>query len=105
MDFPIRLIDGIDQEFVYGLEELRQSIYLLLKTDFGTFLQSPALGNRASAHTSDMDVLEVGITRCIEQIAGCSCSGVTISGGFIYVSVRYRGDVQNFNYSIASFNG
>lgn len=103
MDFPMVLTNASDLEFVYGYDELKQCIYLLLKTDFGRFLQQYALGTRASVHVSDPDVLEVAVRRTLSQINGLSIDSVRMVGDNIRLSVVYRGNLSNFEFSVSSF--
>jgi len=103
MDFPKDLLSGSDQEFVYGYEELKQTFYLLLKTDYGRFLQDVRLGSSIGIHVSDVDLLQVGVTRTLEQVSGVSVTSVQVIGDTVYATVSYRGQVSEFEFSVSSF--
>lgn len=117
MDFPIILAytlpggdenpattqgKGANLEFVYGYEELKQDIYLLLKTLQGRFLQDISLGTMAVPHTIGEEYLYSAVRRCVEQIKGLQCKGVEIINDRIVLTVVYNGAVQNFDYSVLS---
>lgn len=91
-------------EFVYGYDELKQDIYLLLKTDYFRFLQSPTLGNRSSVHVADADLLMVNIQRTLSQIKGLSVTDVSRSGDSLYLSVSFMGSVSRFEFTISNFS-
>lgn len=117
MDFPLQLIPnslendpnpvylpevGSNLEFVYGLTELKNNLYLLLKTLKGRFLQNLNLGTIAVPHTVEDEFLESSIIRCCEQIQGCACESVGMIDDFIVVRVIYQGNVEDFSFSVAS---
>ena len=117
MDFPLQLIPnqkedgtppvyspgiGSNLEFVYGLQELQNSLYLLLKTIKGRFLQNINLGTIAVPHTVEDEFVESAVVRCCEQIQGCSCESVGLIDDFIVVRVTYQGRVEEFSFSVAS---
>lgn len=118
MDFPIQLkynsfesVEdsssvrpgiGSNLEFTYGYEELKQDIYLLLKTINGSFLQDPKLGTLAVPHTVEQDYLFSMVSRCVEQINGVTCNSVSLVNDRIYLSVTYKNGVVNFDYSVTS---
>lgn len=116
MDFPLQLIPsavkntpvdspyGSNLEFVYGAEELRNDLFLLLKTIKGRFLQSIELGTLAVPHMLEDVFLESAVRRCCEQIPGLQCDGVMLAGSTIHVRVVYRGGAaQDFSFSLRSF--
>lgn len=116
MDFPLQLIptrdsrnteigrpEGSNLEFTYGDTELKNDLYLLLKSPLGTFLQDINLGTVAVPHMLDELYLQSAVQRCVEQIRGLSCEGVTVRNGRLYVRVSYRGRIQDFSFSIQSF--
>lgn len=116
MDFPLQLIPadvwntptdkdyGSNIEFVYGDAELRNDLYLLLKTIRGRFLQDINLGTLAVPHMVEDIFLESAIRRCCEQINGLQCDGVRVQDGVISVRVTYQGgQAQTFSFSIRSF--
>lgn len=103
MDIPAYLPNVRDLSFVYGYDEFRQTLYLLLKTEYGRFLQSPAMGSRVAPHTIDGGLLQAGISATIEQLSGCSCESVVVSGDLVIVRVSYRGSLSDFEYSLGSF--
>lgn len=117
MDFPLQLIPnpkedrippvyfpevGSNLEFVYGMEELKNSLYLLLKTVKGRFLQNINLGTTAVPHTVEDEFVESAVVRCCEQIQGCSCEEVGFIDDYIVVRVTYQGRVEEFSFSVAS---
>ena len=116
MDFPLQLTptigipntpigspDGSNLEFTYGDTELKNDLYLLLKTPKGTFLQDINLGTTAVPHMLDELYMQSAVQRCVEQIRGLSCEGVEVRNGRLYVRVTYQGRVQDFSFSIQSF--
>ena len=119
MDFPLELIpnsredltppiylDGVGSnlEFVYGSEELRNDLYLLLKTNMGSFLQDKSLGTTAVPHSPEDSYLASAVQKCCEQISGLSCRSVEMVNDVIQVVVVYQNDVKNFSFSIASLS-
>lgn len=117
MDFPLQLIPnpkedrippvyvpeiGSNLEFVYGIDELKNSLYLLLKTIKGRFLQNINLGTTAVPHTVEDEFVESAVVRCCEQIQGCSCESLGYIDDFIVVRVIYQGRVEEFSFSVAS---
>ena len=119
MDFPLELRPnpkedltppevvagaGSDLEFVYGSTELRNDLYLLLKTTVGSFLQDKSLGTTAVPHSPEDSYLTSAVQRCCEQISGLSCRSVEMVNGTIQVVVVYQNDVKNFSFSVASLS-
>lgn len=119
MDFPLELIPnyqedaakpvykkgaGSDLEFVYGSEELRNDLFLLLKTVYGNFLQDLSLGTTAVPHAPEDSYLASAVQKCCEQISGLTCRSVEVVNGVIQVEVVYQNDVKNFNFSVASLS-
>lgn len=117
MDFPLQLIPnpaeannpaaskpgiGSNLEFVYGMDELRNDLYLLFKQYYGTFLQSPEIGTPVAPHQLLDEYLESSVRRTVEQLNGCSCEGVERVNDYLLVRVRYRDNITDFTYSIAS---
>lgn len=103
MDFPLQLISSSNLEFVYGLDELRNDLYLLLKEVKGSFLQSVSLGTSAVPHVSSELYLESTVRRVCEQLDGVSADYVGMEGEFIVIRIRYKGQVAQFNFSVTSF--
>ncbi len=104
MDFPLVLSDTSTLSFVYGYDELKQALYLLLKTWYGRFLQSPVIGSRVSPHVVEELTLRAGISATITQLRGCTCEDVRVSGDNVVVRVSYGGCLDDFEYSLSSFN-
>lgn len=119
MDFPLELIPnyqedstppvyrkgtGSDLEFAYGSEELRNDLFLLLKTTYGNFLQDRSLGTTAIPHAPEDSYLASAVQKCCEQIAGLTCRSVEVVNDTIQVVVVYQNDVKNFNFSVASLS-
>lgn len=104
MDFPLVLSDTSTLSFVYGYDELKQALYLLLKTWYGRFLQSPVIGSRVSPHVVEELTLRAGISATITQLRGCVCEDVRVSGDNVVVRVSYGGRLDDFEYSLCSFN-
>ena len=115
MDFPLQLIPtralntpegspyGSNLEFAYGQQELRNTLYLLLKTIRGRFLQNIRLGSLAVPHMLEDVFLESAIRRCLESVSGLQCDAVVQRGDTFYIRVVYQGKVQEFNFNIRSF--
>lgn len=105
MDFPLQLnINSLgDVEFVYGMDELRQDLYVLLKSLMGTFTQSPSIGTLAVPHVGGSVYLESSVRRCCEQLRGVSVRNVYLSGDYVVVDIVYNGDATTFEFSIQSF--
>lgn len=103
VDIPICLTNQSDLTFTSGYDEFKQSLYLLIKTWYGRFLQSPRMGSRVAPHTTDAMLLRTGIAATIEQLRGCECMSVDVYGDSVTVRVSYRGRVSDFVFSISSF--
>lgn len=103
MDLPIYLPNLSNLSFEYGQSEFRQTMYLLLKTWYGRFLQGVDLGSRVSPHVSNPYTLVAGASATVEQIPGCACVNVGISGEDLVLRVQYRGRISDFSFSLASF--
>lgn len=115
MDFPLQLIPnkkeelgqylpgiGSNLEFSYSLQELRNDLYLLLKTLLGGFLQDMNLGTTAVPHQIEDIYLESAVSRCCEQIRGCSCEAVNVVDGYLVVRVIYMGRIADFQFSVTA---
>lgn len=111
MDFPLQLIPsddpnaagvGSNTEFVYGMDELRNDLYLLLKEVKGSFLQNISLGTEAVPHMVEDIYVESAVLRCCSQIKGVTAQTVTIKDGRLYIKVSYKGDIKEFDFSIQS---
>lgn len=85
------------------MQELRNDLYLLLKEVKGSFLQSVRLGTTAVPHQSSEIYLESAVRRVCEQIHGCTAEQVGLQGDWLIIKVRYKGQVEQFNFSITSF--
>lgn len=104
MDFPLILSGASSQEFVYAYAELKQTIFLLLRQWYGSFMQSAQMGSRVSPHVADSMLLRTGITATISQISGCECQDVQVYGESVQVVVLYRGQVSDFVFSLTSLS-
>ncbi len=100
MDFPLILDTGT---FVYGIEELRQTITALLKVRIARWLQDNKIGSYVSIHSNDVELLEESTQATIQQIDGLTAVSVTANTeGQITAVVRYRGQVQEFQFNVNS---
>ena len=103
MDLPIYLPNISTLSFEYGQDEFKQTVYLLLKTWYGRFLQAADLGSRVSPHVANPYTIVAGASATIEQIAGCTCIDVGLSGEDLVIRVQYRGKLSDFSFSLTSF--
>lgn len=103
MDIPIILPNRSDLTFVTSYDEFKQSLYLLLKTWYGRFLQSSQMGSRVSPHVSDIMLLRTGVSATVEQLRGCTCESVDVRGDDVLIRVSYNGRLSDFVFSISSF--
>lgn len=95
---------GSNLEFVYGMQELKNDLYLLLKTPLGRFLQDLGIGTTAVPHTPEDEFLVSAITRCCEQLNGVTCKGASIIGDRVYLDIFYKGNAAQFDFSITSLS-
>lgn len=100
MDIPIYLSNTSTLTMVYGSEELRQSLYLLLKTWYGRFLQTPSMGSRVSPHVASEFSIIAGVSATVEQLHGCQCQEVLVQGDSVLVRVLYNGKMDDFEFSL-----
>lgn len=103
MDIPIYLPNDGELVYASGYDEFKQSLYLLLKTGYGRFLQSPSLGSRMDLHTADFMLLKMGVTATVEQLPGCKCVDVGVVGDSLVVRVSYNGSFRDYSFSLGSF--
>lgn len=118
MDFPLQLLPnsaeandaaaakpgiGSNLEFAYGMQELRQDLYLLFKQYMGSFLQSPDLGTPVAPHQLMDEYLESAVRRTVEQLNGVTCEGVQLVDDFLQVRIRYKDSISKFSFSVTSF--
>ena len=104
MDIPVSLLNDSDLTFVSGYDEFKQSLFLLLRTWYGRFLQSADMGSRVSPHVSDVMLLRTGVSATVEQLHGCRCEEVVVSGDSILVRVSYSGHLADFEFSLSSLS-
>lgn len=102
MDIPIYLPNDSELVYVSGYDEFKQSLYLLLKTAYGRFLQSATIGSRVSVHTSDVTLLRLGIKTTVEQLGSCKCESVEVSGDDVLIRVSYGGSFRDYTFNLGS---
>lgn len=95
MDLPLQLEQ---MSFVDSLEELKQTIYIMLKTNIGEFIQNPTMGSWIDIHSTDEDLVKESIRTTLEQIPGLTTLQVAQTEDYYRVVVRYRGDVEEFSF-------
>lgn len=66
MDFPTTFDEPI--KMVASLDELKATIYHLLKNELGSLLQSYSMGSYFSPHATEVDQVPKMITQTIEEI-------------------------------------
>lgn len=103
MDIPVYLPNIDSLSFVYGEAEFKQTVFLLLKTWYGRFVQTANLGSRVSPHVANPYTLVAGASATVEQIPGCTCVDVGLSGESLILRVQYRGRLSDFSFSLTSF--
>lgn len=103
MDIPIYLPNDGELVYASGYDEFKQSLYLLLKTAYGRFLQSANMGSRLELHTSDFMLLKMGVIATVEQLQGCQCTDVTMVGDSMVIRVSYNGVFRDYSFSLGSF--
>lgn len=101
MDFPLYLTDN---EFKYSYDELRQVIFMVLKSQLGEFLQSASLGATFSVHSTDSLLLKKGVETTLTQIKNLTVEDITVSLPNVSVSVKYKDSIVNFQFSINDEN-
>lgn len=108
MDFPVNLLsdkfvtDGLElnpTEFVSEFDEVRQDIYLLLKTHVGEFIQNPKLGSKYVVHTEDQVEFD-DVQRTLEVLEGLLLEDVKAVDGEIRIKCTYNGDAREYSYII-----
>lgn len=101
MDFPLKL--NANSTWVYGIEELKQNIYALLKDPIGSFMQDVALGAQFSVHASSNLDLEEGIRATLEQIPYIKINSISANietDSSVDISIEYNKETINFQYNI-----
>ena len=100
MDFTIRLEEN---RFISSMEELRQTIYIFLRTQKGEFLQNHSLGSSLSVHLPENSVFyRTELAQTLEQIKGLSVKEVEIIGNMMEVTVIYYKDIVSFSFDITT---
>lgn len=99
MDFPIDLTLC---RHIYGREELKQNVILLLQNQIGWFLQSNLLGAKFEIHSSDLEELEEGVRATLEEIEYIDVEEVNVNNSNVDIVINYNGEVINFQYPIAN---
>lgn len=98
MDLPVLLEK---MTFVSAMDELKQTIVVLLKNPRFSFLQSPHIGSFVSIHATDQDEIETGIKNTLEEIPDLVVNLVELQDeSNVLVNVTYRGNVQQFTFNI-----
>lgn len=101
MDFPIKLTST--SPYVYGMEEFKNTIYVLLKNHLGTFIQSNQLGTRLDVHCPEPSDIKHSITDTLEQIPDTIVEDVQVleSGKHydVKIFVKYLDDIVEFNFN------
>lgn len=98
MDLPV-LLEKLS--FVSSLDELRQTIVVLLKNYRGSFLQDTAIGSFISVHATDVDEIEDSIHRTLEQIPDLVVNQVQVlDESNVQVSITYKGNIEQFSFNI-----
>lgn len=97
MDFPL---DINKRGLVIGMDELQQTVEILLKTPKGEMLQSPTLGAEFSVHVGDVDVLEVGVRETLKQIPGVVVNSCSLQGDLVTVEITYNDEIVKFQFNI-----
>lgn len=98
MDFPLVL----QNKFASGMDEFKQDITLILKNPIRMFFQSLELGNQASPHSSDEELLDTGIRNTVSQISGVTVEYLNIVGEDIELHLKYRDNIVKFQFSVNS---
>lgn len=89
MDLPI-ILDG-NATFAMGVEELRQSLYLLLKEPIMTWYQSCRVGSRIVLHSSDVMELKLEVQDTLKQLNGVEVVNVDVVGNRVTIQMNYNG--------------
>lgn len=98
MDFPSNL--ETKPRWVYGLDELKQNIILLLRNHAGTWLQSASIGAYFDVHSQDTQLLDEGIRKTLEQIPYIRIVKIKITLPNVILGVEYNGEVIKFQYAM-----
>lgn len=109
MDFPLNFdlyaamlnADMPNQNpHVYGHDELKQLMWLVLKQARGSFCQSAVMGSSIGIHTDDVDLLWESIKYTLEQIRGLTVTKLSVDGEIYTMQVTYMGNINNFEFNI-----
>lgn len=98
MDFPLDITKT--PTWVYGSEELKQNITVLLTNHVGQFIQDYTIGAKFDVHSQDPVLIEEGVMSTLSQIQGVSVKKVLVNFQDIEVLVEYKGEVINFKYNV-----
>lgn len=98
MDFPLNL--NSNPTWVYGREELKQNVIMLLKNHVGTWLQSPSIGACFDIHMQDNILVEEGVRQTLEQVPYINIVSITVDLPNIKVVFVYNGETINFQYEM-----
>lgn len=96
MDLPVKL-NG-NATFVTGVDELRQSIYLVLKEPIRTWYQSCSVGSRVALHTSDVLALKTDVQDTLKQIKGVTVVLVDVRDIYITIKLNYNGRELDYTF-------
>lgn len=103
MDFPLdldKLAVGQGPVTVLGYEELKQTLWLVLKNVATTFCQSPVLGSYVGIHSEDEEVLLESCIYTIEQLRGLKVKDINKTGEYINITVQYYDRLSKFEFNI-----
>lgn len=89
MDLPLKL-NG-NATLVTGVDELKQSLYLILKNPIKTWYQSCSVGSRVALHSSDVMALKLDVQDTLKQLSGVTVVSVVVEDLYITIRLNYNG--------------
>ena len=98
MDFPVTL--NSKSKWVYGRDELRQNLILILKNHVGTFIQSNDIGAYYDVHCEDEELIEENVRQTLEEIPYIKINNIEVILPVVNIQITYNGDVINFQYPL-----
>ena len=99
MELPLNLEKC---EFINGIEEVKQTLSLMLKNDLGSFLQSAEIGARYSVHSEDLIAIQLGIEATLRNFPAVTVNSVVVENNQFIVNITYLS--ENFNINLTENN-
>ena len=85
MDFP----QTLGPNWVYSIDEVKQSVELIIKNAVGSFLQDHILGTNISIHTDDPRMIEVSVQESLSRIKFIRVDSVRMVDNTLFIIITY----------------